>query len=155
MCTVWCFAHSSYLVEGVVGAREPQVFLEKVPTDVLPPLLSGVCVFVGGGPGCTVIGAEDACGGMWTAWVGAAVIGSPSVGLMVASPWTVRRRWWWSVGSVQLVVSSMIEWRRMARSPGVISSQRSVPSWTAHSRGRFRNPLRSGVVRCCGGTSLW
>ena len=48
----------------------------------------------------------------------------------------------------------MIEWRRMAWSPGVISSHRSVPLWAAHSRGRFRNPFRSGVVRCCGGSSI-
>ena len=108
----------------------------------------------GVGPGCTVIGADDACGGMWTAWVGAAAMGSPPVGVMVASPRTVRRRWWQSVGSVQVVVGSVIEWRRMAWSPGVISSHRSVPLWTAHSRGRFRNPLRSGVVRCCGGSSI-
>ena len=108
----------------------------------------------GVGPGCTVIGADDACGGMWTGWVGAAVMGSPSVGVMVASPWTVRRKWWRSVGSVQVVVGSVIEWRRMAWSPGVISSHRSVPLWTAHSRGRFQNPLRSGVVRCCGESSI-
>ena len=38
----------------------------------------------GVGPGCTVIGADDGCGGMWTAWAGAAVMGSPSVGVMVA-----------------------------------------------------------------------
>ena len=103
---------------------------------------------------CTVIGADDACGGMWTAWAGAAVTGSPSVGVIVASPWTVRRRWWRPVGSAQVVVGSVIEWRRMAWSPGVISSHRSVPLWTAHSRGRSRNPLRSGVVRCCGGSSI-
>ena len=48
----------------------------------------------------------------------------------------------------------MIEWRRMAWSPGVVSSHRSVPLWTAHSRGRSRSPLRSGVVRCCGGSSI-
>ena len=108
----------------------------------------------GMGAGCTVIGADNACGGMWTAWVGAAVMGSPSVGVMVASPQTVRRRWWRSVGSVQVVVGSVIEWRQMAWSPGVISSHRTVPLLTAHSRGRFRNPLRSGVVRCCGGSSI-
>ena len=101
----------------------------------------------GVGPECTLTGAHDACWGMWTAWVGAAVVGSPSVGEMVASPWTVRRRWWRSVGSAQVVVGSLIEWRRMAWSPGVISSHHSVLLWTAHSRGRFRNPLRSGVVR--------
>ena len=108
----------------------------------------------GVGPGCTAIGTYDACGGMWTAWVGAAVIGSPSVGVIVASPWTVRRMWWRPVGSAQVLVGSVIEWRRMAWSPGVISSHRSVPLWTAHSRGRSRNPLRSGVVRCCGGSSI-
>ena len=48
----------------------------------------------------------------------------------------------------------MIEWRRMAWSPGVILSHLSVPLWTAHSRGRSRNPLRSGVVRCCGGSPI-
>ena len=48
----------------------------------------------------------------------------------------------------------MIEFRRMAWSPGVISSHRSVPLWTAHSRGRSRNPFRSGVVRCCGASSI-
>ena len=42
----------------------------------------------------------------------------------------------------------------MAWSPGVILSHRSVPLWTAHSRGRFRDPLRSGVVPCCGGSSI-
>ena len=38
--------------------------------------------------------------------------------------------------------------------PGVILSHRSVPLWIAHFRGRFRKPLRSGVVRCCGGGSI-
>ena len=108
----------------------------------------------GVGPGCTVMGADDACGGMWTAWVGAAVMRSPSVGVMVASPRTVRRRWWRSVGNVHVVVGSVIEWGLMAWSPGVILSYRSVQFWTAHSRGRFRNPLRSGLVRCCGGSSI-
>ena len=141
------------------------MFREGVPTDVLPPLLQGVCVAVGGGvvddhglswgrARCTVMGADDACGGMWGAWVGAALTGSPSVGVMVASPWMVRRRWWRSVGSVQVVVGSVIEWRRMAWSPGVISSHLSLPLWTAHSRGRSRNLLRSGVVRCCWGSSI-
>ena len=73
---------------------------------------------------------------------------------MGASPWTVRRRCWRSVGSVQVVVGSVIEWRRMAWSPGVISSYWSVPLRTAHSRGRFRGPLRSGVVQCCGQSSI-
>ena len=41
------------------------------------------------------------------------------------------------VGSAQVVVGSVIEWRRMAWSPGVILSHRSVPLWTAHSRGSF------------------
>ena len=108
----------------------------------------------GVGPGCTVIGADDACGYMWTAWAGAAVTGSSSVGVIVALPLTVRRRWWRPVGSAQVVVGSVIEWRRMAWRPGVISSHRSVPLWTAHSRGRSRNPLRSWVVRCCGGSSI-
>ena len=106
------------------------------------------------GPGCTVIGADDTCGGMWTALARVVVMGSRSVGVMVASPWTVRRRWWRSVGSVQVVVGSVIEWRRMAWSPGVISSHQSVLLRTAHSRGRPRNPLRSGVVRCCWGSSI-
>ena len=165
MYAVWCLAYSSYRMEGVVGACEPWVFLEEVPTDVLPPLLPGVCVVVGRG-----VGDDDGLpwggalvyrhwcrwclGGMWTAWAGAAVIRSPSIGVMVASPWTVRRRWWRSFGNVQVVVGSVIEWRRMAWSPGVISSHRSVLLWTAHSRGRFGNPLRSGVVRCCGGSSI-
>ena len=91
----------------------------------------------GVGRGCTVICADDACGGMWMAWAGAAVMGSPSVGVIVASSLTLRRRWWRSVGSVQVVVDSVIEWRRMAWSPGVTSSHRSVPLWTARSRGRF------------------
>ena len=108
----------------------------------------------GVGPGCTAIGANDACGGMWTAWARAAVTGSASAGVIVASPWTVRTRWWRPVGSAQLVVGSVIECRRMAWSPGVISSHRSVPLWTTHSRGRSRNPLRSRVVRCCGGSSI-
>ena len=102
------------------------------------------------GPGSYVIGSDDACGGMWTAWAGAAVTGSPSVGVIVASPWTVSRRWWRPVGSAQVVVSSVIKWRRMAWSPGVISSHQSVPLWTAHSRGRSRNPV---AVR--GGAVLW
>ena len=67
---------------------------------------------------------------------GAAVMGSPSIGVMVASPWTVRRRLWRSVSSVGVVVGLVIEWRRMPWSPGVISSHRSVLLWTAHSRGR-------------------
>ena len=46
----------------------------------------------GVGPACTAIGADDACGGMWTAWVEAAVMGSLSVAVIVASPWTVRGR---------------------------------------------------------------
>ena len=108
----------------------------------------------GVGPGCTVIGAGDACGGMWTAWVGVAVMVSPSVGVIGASPWTVMRSRLRSVGSVQVVLGSMIEGRRMAWSPGVISSHQSVPLWVATSCGRFRNPLRSGVVRCCGGSSI-
>ena len=108
----------------------------------------------GSGAGCTAIGADDGCGGMWTASAGAAVTGSPSVGVIVASLWTVRRRLWRPVGSAQVVVGSVIEWRRMAWSPGVISSHRSVPLWTAHSRGRSRNPLRSRVVRCGGGSSI-
>ena len=91
---------------------------------------------------------------MWTASAGAAVTGSPSGGVIVASPWTVRRRWWLPVGIAQVVVGSVIEWRRMAWSPGVISSHQSVPLWTAHSRHRSRNPFWSGLVRCSGGSSI-
>ena len=109
----------------------------------------------GVGPGYTVIGADDACGGMWMAWVGAAVMGSSSVGVMVASPWTVRRRWWRSVGSVQVVVGSVIEWRRMAWSPGVIWSPWSVPFWTAHSRGRSETRCGPGWCGAVGGAPLW
>ena len=105
----------------------------------------------GVGPGCTVMGGDDVCGGMFTAWVAAAVMGSLSAGVMAASPWMVRRRWWRSARSAQVLVGSVIEWRRMAWSPGVISFQRSVPLWTAYSRGRFRSPLRSRVVRYCWG----
>ena len=108
----------------------------------------------GVGPGCTVMGADDVSGGWWRAWAGAAVMESPSFGVMAASPWMVRRRWWRSAGSAQVLVGSLIEWRRMAWSPSVISSHPSVPLWTAHSRGRIRNPLRTGVVRCCGGRSI-
>ena len=91
---------------------------------------------------------------MWTAWAGAAVTGSPSVGVIVASPWTVRRRWWWPVGSAQVVVGSVIKWRQMAWSPRVISSHRSLPLRTAHSGCRSRNPVRSGMERCCGKSSI-
>ena len=81
------------------------MFLEEVSTDVIPPVLPGVRVFFGGGvhddnglpqggDGRTVMGADDACGGMWTAWAGAAIKESHSVGVMVAPPWTVTRRWW-------------------------------------------------------------
>ena len=107
---------------------------------------------MGWGPGAP--GADDVCGGMWTAWAGVAVLVSPSIGVTAASPWTVRRRWWRSAGSVEVVVCSVIEWRRMAWSPGVISSHRSVPLWIAHSGGKSRNPLRSGVVRCSGASSI-
>ena len=100
------------------------------------------------------MGADHVCGGMWMAWAGAAVMGSPSVGVMVASPWMVRRRWWRSPASATVLVGLMIQWRRMAWRPGVISSQRSVSLWNAHSRGRFQKPLWSGVVRCCGGSSI-
>ena len=109
----------------------------------------------GVGPGCTVIGADDACGGMRTAWAGAAVTGSPSVGVIVASPWTVGRRWWRSVGSAQVVVGSVIEWRRMAWSPGVISSlgvcRCGPPVPLAGLETRF-GPGWCGVV---GGAPLW
>ena len=39
----------------------------------------------------------------------------------------------------------MIQWRRVAWSPSVISSHWSVPLWIAHSRGRSRDSLRSGL----------
>ena len=81
-------------------------------------------------------------------------MGSPSVGVMVAYPLTMRRGWWRSVGSVQVVVDSVIECRRMAWSPGVILFHRSLPLWTADSRRRSQSPLRSGVVRCCGRSSI-
>ena len=102
----------------------------------------------GVGPGCTVMGADDACGCMRAAWAGLTVRGSPSVGVIVAFPWTVRRRWWRSAGSVQVSVGPVIQWRRIAWRPYVISSHRSVQLWTAHSRDKFGYPLRSGVVRC-------
>ena len=73
---------------------------------------------------------------------------------MAAFRWMVSRRWWRSAGSAQVSVGAVIEWRRMVWSPGVISSHRSVPLWIVHSRGRLQNPLRSGVVRCCGGGSI-
>ena len=109
----------------------------------------------GVGPGCTVFGANDDCGTMWTVWAGAAVMGSPSIGVMAASTWMVRRTWWRSASSAQGLVGSVIEWRQMAWSPGVILFHQSVPLWIAHSRGRFQNPLRYGVVRCCGGSSIF
>ena len=73
------------------------MFLEEVSPDVLPPLLPGVCVVVGGGVGddngLRWGGAwmyrhrsDDACGGMLMAWAEAAVTGSPSVGVIVALP---------------------------------------------------------------------
>ena len=100
------------------------------------------------GPGRTVMGGDDPCGGMWTAWAGVAVMGSPSVGVMVAFPCMVRGRWWRSADSVKVLVGSVIQWRRMVWSPGVILSHLSVPLSIAHSRGRSHDPLRSGVVRC-------
>ena len=106
------------------------------------------------GPGCTVMGADNLCGGMWTAWAGLAVMGSRSVGVMVASPWMARRKWWRSAGSVQVLVGSVIKWSWMAWSPGVLSSPGSVPLLIAHSLCRFGSPLGSGVVRCCGGSSI-
>ena len=106
------------------------------------------------GPRCTVIGADDGFGGMWMAWAGAAVMGSPFVGVIAASPWMVRRRLWRSFGSAHALMGSLIEWTWMAWSPGVISSHPSVLLWTAHCRGRFRNPLRSGVVWCWWGSFI-
>ena len=106
------------------------------------------------GSGCTVMGVDEGCGAMWTALAGFAVMGSPSFGVMVASPWKVSRGWWRSAGSVQVSVGSVIHWRRMAWSPGVIFSNPSVPLWTAHSRGKFRYSLLSELVRCCVGSSI-
>ena len=60
------------------------------------------------GPGRTVMGVGDSCGAMWTALAGFAVMASPSFGVMVASPWTLRRRWWRCAGSVQVSVGSVI-----------------------------------------------
>ena len=62
-------------------------------------------------PGCTVMGADSVCGGMWTVWAGAAVMESPSVDVEVASPWMVRRRWWRSAGSVQVSLGSLLRAR--------------------------------------------
>ena len=81
-------------------------------------------------------------------------MGSPSVATMVTSPCMGRRRWWRSAGSVQVSVGSLIQWRRTAWSLGVISSHRRVPLWTAHSCGRFRYPLRSGVLHFSRGCSI-
>ena len=110
--------------------------------------------FHGLGCGCTLMGADNVCGGKQTAWAGAAVMGSPSIGVMAASPWMMMRRWWRSAGSAQMSVGSVIEWRQMAWSPGLISSHRSVLLWIAHSRSRFQNRLRSALVPCCGGSSI-
>ena len=43
--------------------------------------------------------------------MGAVVMWSLSVGVIVTSPWRVRRRWWRPVGSAQVVVGSVFEWR--------------------------------------------
>ena len=51
MYAAWCLGYSSHRVEGVVGALESYLFLVEVSTDVLPPVLPGVCVVVGGGVG--------------------------------------------------------------------------------------------------------
>ena len=48
-----------------------------------------------------------------------------------------------SACSVQVLVGSVIQWRRTATSPVVIASNRSVPLWIVQSRGRSRDPLRS------------
>ena len=95
------------------------MYLEEVSRNVLPLVLPRVGVVVGGelaqdnglpqvGVRCNIIGSDDACWGTWPAWAGVAVMRSPSVGVMVASPWTVRRRWWRSAGSVQGSVGSVI-----------------------------------------------
>ena len=106
------------------------------------------------GPWCTVMGADNVFGGKWTALARVAVMGSPSVGVMVASPWIMGRVCWWSAGSVQVSLGWVIEWRRMAWSPVMVSPHRSVPLLIAQSCSRFRNSLRSGVVRCCGGSFI-
>ena len=48
---VWRLSYSYHQVEGVVGAHQDQVFLEELSVDVLPPVLTGVCVVLGGGVG--------------------------------------------------------------------------------------------------------
>ena len=108
--------YPSHRVVGLVGAFETYVLLKGVSTDVSPPVLPGVCVWsLGAGhvmtlacngmePGCTVMGADDSCWGMWTALVAVGVMGSPPLGVMLASPWTVRRNWWPSAGSVEVSV---------------------------------------------------
>ena len=63
----------------------------------------------GAGPGCTVTVADDDCARVWTAWAGAAAMGSPSGVVMAASPWMVRRRCWRSAGSAEVLVGSVIE----------------------------------------------
>ena len=106
------------------------------------------------GPGCTFMGADDVFGGIWTARAGAAVMGSPLVGVMAEFPWMVRRRWWRSAGSAQVLVGLVMQWRQMAWSPAVISSDRSVLLSIAHSCGRSPDLLRSGMVRCSWGSSI-
>ena len=109
----------------------------------------------GVGPRCTVAGADDVCGGMWTAWAGAAVMVSSSVGVLVASPWIVRRRWWRSAGSAQVSVGPVIESRRMAWSPSVISSHRSVLLWIARSAAGFETHCGPGWCSVAGGVPFW
>ena len=106
-------------------------------------------------PGSYVMGVDDSCGSMWMAWVEVAVMGFLSVGVMVASPWLVRRRWWQSAGSVQVSQTSVMQWRRMAWSCGVISCHQSVRLWTAHSLGKFRFLGGPGCCGAAGGFPSW
>ena len=97
------------------------MFLEEVPPDVLPPLVPGVCVVVGGG-----VGDDDGLpwGGAWMyhhrcrRCLRGYVDGVGGGCCYGVSLWTVRRRWWRPLGSAQVVVGSVIEWRRMGWSPG-------------------------------------
>ena len=101
----------------------------------------------GMGPGCTIMGTDNVLWGYVDGVCGDRRYGVFSVSVIVASSWMVRRRKWRSVGSVQVWVGSVIEWRRIVWSPGVILSQRSVLFWIVHSRGRFRNLCLNSISR--------